>query len=373
MNNTGRIIIFLFIFLSIYIGAHYYIARSIIAAYKHKFSGPHKIRRILIFSSGFIVLGLPLIIWRFFYREPFMYSYKYVGYIWMGFLMIAICFFIFKDIIRLIIPKARHKNTSLTTYALIATFVAAIYGAFNEKNVLIKRIDLKIPKLQKELKIVQLTDLHLLDIKRQDWLREIVIKVNDEKPDFIFITGDLIDGDVCKAGYCEILKSFKSKYGTYAISGNHEYYAGLENFIEASQAGNFKIVKNECIVHKESGIAISGIDDSESYVHMGIKNNVKKILAKCPSDIPNIFLSHRPENFNEANGLTSLQLSGHTHGGQLIPGSILIYLLYKYPYGLYEKNNSYVYTSSGTGGWGPPMRILTNSEIVVFNLKPAIQ
>jgi uncharacterized protein len=215
-----------------------------------------------------------------------------------------------------------------------------------------------------------LSDLHLDFLKSDKWLKDIINKTNNINPDLIVITGDLIDNDLSKIQqFCESLKKLKSKYGVYAVTGNHEFYVGINEFIKVAQHSNIKVLRNEKETISDS-IELIGIDDNTGKRFSEIGSDLKTALKNCDLKKPIILLSHQPDIFSEAvkNGV-DLQLSGHTHAGQIPPMDLIVKFYFKYPYGLYHRNLSYLYTTSGTGIWGPPMRLFSRSEIVKIILK----
>ena len=194
-------------------------------------------------------------------------------------------------------------------------------------------------------------------------------------PDLIVITGDLIDTDICRLdGFCEILRGLKAKYGVYAVTGNHEYYTGIPLFMKIAANSNIEVLRNTNVLIA-GVIELAGIDDAheaEQFENISPKENLESALPKVDFRKPVILLSHQPDVFDLARDMgVSLQLSGHTHAGQLPPFDLLVQILFEYPFGLYKRGTSYLYTSCGAGFWGPPMRLFTKSEIVKFILIPA--
>lgn len=217
----------------------------------------------------------------------------------------------------------------------------------------------------KGFKIVHLSDLHLGTISKEKWLEQVVEKVNSLEPDLIVITGDLIDSDINGVEkLVDPLKKLNSRYGVFSVTGNHEFYAGLDRFYELAKKTGIKILKNEKYVLNEH-LEIVGIDDDTNRRFKRENYNPDELFKKIESQKFTIFLSHKPKYFESAvSAGVDLQLSGHTHAGQIPPMDLIVYLTFKYPYGLYKLRDSYLYTTSGTSVWGPPMRLFSFSEIV---------
>ena len=158
----------------------------------------------------------------------------------------------------------------------------------------------------------------------------------------------------------------------FAVPGNHEFYSGIENFLNFARMANIQVLRNENVTIAD-GIQIIGIDDKAGKMISGRDVDLRSAALDCNFNNPVILLSHRPTNFEESAGIgVDLQLSGHTHAGQIPPMDLIVRLVYKYPYGLYKYKSAFIYTTCGTGIWGPPMRLFSQSEIVKIDLVPNI-
>jgi hypothetical protein len=211
--------------------------------------------------------------------------------------------------------------------------------------------------------IVQLSDVHVGTIRNSGFLTELVRRTNELKPDIVMITGDLIDG----SGPVDIhtfapLNSLKSK--TFFTTGNHERYHGVEETLAVLEKSNIDVLRNEVTEYK--GVQIVGLDDPDQEFGTSIPA-LKSI--KINQSKPAIMMLHRPVGLEEAHDAgIDLQLSGHTHNGQIFPLNLLVKPFFPRINGLYEYKGTYLYTSPGTGTWGPPMRLGSRSEITVIHL-----
>lgn len=241
---------------------------------------------------------------------------------------------------------------------LLPTFGAiAIYSLVNVWFVNVNKI--KITK-GKKLRIVHLSDLHLGPILREDFLENIVNKVNSLNPDMVCITGDIIED----AGWFTELKTFdKIKSPVYAVLGNHDMHSTVNEKLDLLKATKVKVLRNENEVC--CGVNIIGIDELIPF-----RWRVKRVLNRAyDKEKLNILLTHEPITFRLIkNYPIDLQLAGHTHGGQIFPFSFVIRLFYPVYKGLYQKNGQYIHVSQGTGFWGPPMRLLTKNEITLIDV-----
>ena len=294
-----------------------------------------------------------------------------IGASWFGIMFSAFTIFVIKFILRLIFKK--HDKT-LTISAIALTVILVISSMFiSLYGLRVREIELRYKNLPPELDgvtIVQLSDLHLSSITSEKWFANVIEKTNALNPDIVVITGDLMDSNICNyENYCNIIKKIKAKKGVFAVPGNHEYYAGFENFMKIQEKSNVRILVNENFRITEE-LFIAGIDDLTGKRTLNREPDIKEALKDISPGAFIILLSHRPEYFDEAveEGI-QLVLAGHTHAGQIFPNDLFIRFYMKYHYGLYKRESSYLYTTSGTGTWGPPMRLFTRSEIVKITLR----
>jgi predicted MPP superfamily phosphohydrolase len=317
--------------------------------------------------------------------EVFSQIMSYIGYIWLGVLFLFISVSVGLDIYRLIIYSCGlvlKKDLAYLSlgvkYAffvpLIVSSAVAVYGYFEARNVRTETVLIKSPKIPPEagrLRIVQISDVHLGLIVREERLKRIVNEVIKAKPDILVSTGDLVDGQINNlAGLAEILRNINARYGKYAITGNHEFYAGLAQAIEFTRKAGFQVLRGEGVVI-EGLINIVGVDDLQIKGLSHLKDiSEAELLSGIANGKFTVLLKHRPLVDKSATGLFDLQLSGHVHKGQIFPFS-LITALYYYPVqtGFAElPSNSYLYVSRGSGTWGPPIRFLSPPEITVIDL-----
>lgn len=254
------------------------------------------------------------------------------------------------------------------------------YGFYRALHkVEIKNIAIPIPDLHPELvgfKIVQISDIHIGPTIKKDFLESIVRRINELNPDFVAITGDLVDGSVHKLkDHISPLGDLKSKYGCYFVTGNHEYYSGVLSWLpEIRNLGiNVLLNQNEIIRHGNAKLLVAGVTDYKAHsIIPSHASDPNKAISSEEDSHFKVLLAHQPNSiFEGTKAGFDLQLSGHTHGGQYFPGNFLIHLFQKFVAGLYKHENTWLYVSSGTGYWGPPLRIGAPAEITVISLKQA--
>ncbi len=258
----------------------------------------------------------------------------------------------------------------LAAAVLGSTALLAIWAIVNNhQRPVVTSLGLHFPHRFAPVRIVQLTDIHLNGIKSPEWVQRIVDQVNQLKPDIIVFTGDLID--VTRSAiqpHIDILNTLQAPH-KLAISGNHDFYTGYDEFKFILDAIGFDLIDNRLV--QIGDIQFVGVPDVESKRFMGMKSIIGQVMEARNPALLTIVLDHRPDHFRRNVGLgANLQLSGHTHWGQLPPFGILVRLRYRYAAGLKHFRESWIYTSRGTGTWGPPMRLFTRSEVVVLDLAP---
>lgn len=258
----------------------------------------------------------------------------------------------------------------LVIFSIIFAIAYSAWGAWNAYNPRIRNITVEIKNLPSawvDKKAVQISDIHLGHIYGKKFLRNIINKVNSQKPDIVFITGDLFDGmDGELGGLVSPLGKIQASGEIYFITGNHETYLGVDRSVSALKGTPIKFLDDEMITI--DGMQILGI----SYPAPSEKKNLSQTLEKITefnSQKPSILLHHHPNMAEEAKKLgINLQLAGHTHRGQIFPFQLITYLINgRYHNGLTKEGDFSIYTSSGTGTWGPMMRTSGRSEIVVLN------
>ncbi len=221
------------------------------------------------------------------------------------------------------------------------------------------------------LRIVQISDVHLGAILGREFAESIVDSVNALEPDLIAITGDLVDGPVARmGGEAQPFSRLRARYGVYFVTGNHDHYSGADPWVELVRSLGIRVLRNErvSIEHGGDSFDLAGIDDYRGG-YGGTTSDLEKALVGRDPLRPLVLLAHDPSSFRAAarEGV-DLQLSGHTHGGQIWPFRYLVRLAVPWVAGLYARAESQLYVSRGTGFWGPPMRLFEPAEITELTL-----
>jgi len=314
----------------------------------------------------------------------------YIGYTWLGVLFLFSSYLFVFDIYHILISAGRlisHKDLSFLVLPvrtafflpLVLSLLTSLYGYFEARNIRTEHIEIKtnkIPEAVGRLRIVQISDVHLGLIVREERLKRILDIVKKADPDIFVETGDLVDGEVCRLnGLSNMLKDINPRAGKYAITGNHEFYAGFEQAKCFIRDSGFTLLRGEGV----SGVInIVGVDDPAAR-GFGIEKKIDEnvLLSGLPREKFTLFLKHRPLVDQKAVGLFDLQLSGHVHKGQIFPFTILTWLYYPVLSGFANVGDgSYLYESRGAGTWGPPIRVLAPPEVAVIDLvyaEPSVQ
>ena len=310
----------------------------------------------------------------------------YVGYTWMGILALFFCTSIVIDLLRflvylggLISQRDFSSITHLTPYYFFAPLLLSIlittYGYFEARNIHTERVTIKTAKIPPEigqLKIVQISDIHLGVLVGEERLKKILEEVKKANPDILVSTGDLVDGEMCNIeGLIRLLKEVNPRYGKFAVTGNHEFYAGMDKALDFTRNAGFTVLRGEERTVAGGG-NVAGVDDPAGKP-FGVHNqrSEKKLLSSLPPGNFTLFLKHRPVVNKDAVGFFDLQLSGHAHKGQIFPFSLITRLYYPIDEGYIKlESGSYLCVSKGAGTWGPPIRFMAPPDIVVIELIP---
>ena len=262
----------------------------------------------------------------------------------------------------------RFKTGRLVA-SLAIPFVVVVLGAVNHRILRVREYRVEIPRRSApagEMTIVFMSDLHFRGLVPNRLLDELADKVNAQKPDLILLGGDLLEGDRRNEDtgrYERALRRMSSRYGVFAVPGNHEGYrgAGLGGFLERS---GIRLLQDETVAIDDS-LVVAGRRDARSRS----RQSVAELLKSARPDRPVLLLVHRPTGFDEARALgVDVQLSGHTHHGQIFPVNIVTALQYDLSWGHLERGGAHLFVTSGVQGWGPPVRTVGASEIMVIHL-----
>jgi hypothetical protein len=294
----------------------------------------------------------------------------------IGVIFLLFCTAIIYDILRVLLkitPLKENRRAffkrSLDISSVVFASSLTARSIYEARHVVLEKVAIKIPNLQKSYKILQLSDIHIGGLIDASFIRDIVQRVNACEPDLVVITGDLVDIDIRKAkDALEEFKNLHSKYGTFFIVGNHEYFHNIEAIIKRVKELNIRVLENENIYigEKGKGFNLAGVYDLFGYRTHSFIPDIKKALKSRELNSPTVLLAHQPKFLEEIKDTQKIDLvlSGHTHGGQLLPFKLLVKLQQPYISGLHQHTPvTQIYINKGTGFWGPPMRLGASAEI----------
>jgi predicted MPP superfamily phosphohydrolase len=252
-----------------------------------------------------------------------------------------------------------------------ATVLLLIAGHINTLTPRIRTLDITLPKKMpglKMLNIVVASDIHLGTLVGRARLERIVAKINELRPDLVLFPGDIVDEDlapVIRQNMGESLTKLKARWGVFAITGNHEYIGGVEEACRYLEDHGVTLLRDAVIRVNDSLTLVGREDRSISRMSGKKRKPLAELMAPVDRDNPVILMDHQPFQLEdgESNGI-DLQLSGHTHHGQLWPLNFVTEMVYELSWGYKKKNGTHIYVSCGVGTWGPPVRLGNRPEIV---------
>lgn len=363
---------FLSVAFSIYGAMHLYTLSKVWLAFPHSME-----LGFALVLGGFVMTLSPLILWQL-SRQNLLVApavTSWVTYVWMGFLFLFCCTALIGDLGHMLVSILGFRwplNTAidLLTYTLL-TIALLVTGFIAARQIQVEEINITTPKLSPSVgrvTIAQISDLHLGVMLGDEFLQRVITRLREIQPDIVVATGDVIDGqgdDLVKLA--KRFLTFQPAKGAFAVTGNHEYFAGLESSLGFLRNAGFTVLRGESAA--AGGIVLVGVDDhtAGAALHQEMKLDTQQAFASVSTDDFVILLKHQP--VIDAKTPFDLQLSGHTHGGQIFPFGFLPWLTYGVRTGLTQlADGRLLYVSRGTGTWGPPIRLFAAPEITLITI-----
>lgn len=338
-----------------------------------------------LYISVFVILSSSYLIVRIFGKVmPLAIgdTLALIGGFWFAAMLYFILFALFFDLARLIgntlhlFPPVIVNNfpkVKLISFliAVVVTITLLIYGYFNAMNPRITKLEFNVNKkvigLDK-LHLVYASDIHLGHVIGRKSIQNIVSKINSFNPDLVLFPGDVVDEElypVVDKNLGEVFNQLNPPYGVYAVTGNHEYIGGVANAVEYLSQFGIKFLRDE-VININDQFYIAGREDvSLNSFTTGKRKPLKEMVNGINKNLPLILMDHQPINLTEAvENEVDLQISGHTHHGQMWPLNYITKNVFKLSWGFRTIGNSHFYVSSGAGTWGPRVRIGNHPEIV---------
>ncbi|MGB7846534.1 MAG: metallophosphoesterase [Candidatus Acidiferrum sp.] len=366
-----RIAVAVAIIQSILLLAHWFVYETWIVFWGTSGGSQLTILRAVLSLLSVSFVAATLLAHRYF-NGPVKFFYKLAS-VWLGafnFLFGAACLcWVAFSIVRLTGLTVSRQDIAGTFFAL--AMVVTLFGIANAAAIRVKRVTVKLPGLPASWRgrvAALVTDAHLGHIKGYRFLTRLVGMLRQLKADVVFISGDLFDGTkVDPHRLVAPWKQLSPRFGSYFVTGNHEVFSDPAKYLQAIEDSGIRVLHNEKV--NLDGLQVVGVPYSEA----GDAKRFQSILenAELDREHASVLLTHVPQGLPiaEKEGI-SLQLSGHTHGGQMFPFTWFTWRIFgEYTYGLKKFGELFVYTSSGAGTWGPPMRVCTQPEIVLISFE----
>jgi uncharacterized protein len=376
--------VFLLVILSVGIGGHAYLAQALAIA--PEWSAP--VRNALIAAIG---AGLAATLARIFLRSRSDVAASRVlswgAYVWLGVAFLLLTSTLATSAVFALLGAASADPPDPVVVARARAFavggIAFVLAGVGLRQGLappvVQRVEIALARWPQALdgfRIVQISDVHIGPLLDGRFAAAVAERVNALAPDVVAVTGDLVDGSVARIGaQVEPFRSLRARHGVYFVTGNHDFYSGADSWVARVREFGWRALRNErvSIGAGDAAFDLAGVDDVHGrLVEAGAGEDVARALAGRDAARPVVLLAHDPSTFHRASQHgVDLQLSGHTHGGQIWPFRYLVRLSVPWVAGLYRRGASTLYVSRGTGFWGPPMRIAAPSEITEIVLRRA--
>jgi uncharacterized protein len=366
----ARLIIFVGLVQSVLILGHFFIYETWVDLWGPRGSGLLALR-VALGVLCFSFVAATALAFRF--SNAFVRGFYRLAATWLGllnFLIWAACLsWVTYGLGRLAGWRAGGRPVVLSF--LLLALVAVVYGLVNAQRIQTKRLSLRLPNLPAAWRgriAALVSDLHLGNVHDDAFSRRIVRLLSRERPNIVFIAGDLYDG--ARANLRRLVEPWSALVapdGAYFVGGNHEEFSRDANYLEAVESAGIRVLNNEKVV--VDGMQIVGVHHQATTSGRRFEAILRE--TKLDPNCASILLVHSPHRLQIAEGAgISLQLSGHTHRGQMVPVRWIVERIFgPFAYGLHRFGRMMVYTSSGAGTWGPPMRVGTNSEIVLIRFE----
>lgn len=366
------------VFFCIYGWGNYYVIRRFLAVLPGFLEPFRTYILIAMVAAGIAYIAAKMYLVR--YSSTFYDIVLWIGSLWFAVLLYSLLFLIAIDLYRFarwIVRYLSHNTGSLPLipaniiFVLWVVIVAGVilYGFFNAQNIKTKFISLTIPSAANAggtVKVMYFSDMHATPVNDGRVLDKVIRISQEQKPDILLMGGDIVDdrsNQLNRIGVDKKFHEFYAPLGMYTCPGNHEYITGKEDTFSFLTKNNVHVL-SDSVVTIPHLFQIIGRDDSRK-----TRKQLSELRAKANENLPIILLDHQPFHLEEAEkeGI-ALQLSGHTHHGQMFPFNFITKMVYEVSWGYKEKGSTKYYVSSGAGTWGPPIRIGSDSEVIIFTI-----
>ncbi|MEX2206875.1 MAG: metallophosphoesterase [Myxococcota bacterium] len=390
MSTAGRLlagIAFLTIALTVLLGGHAYLAQRLVF-------DPEVASPLRGFALGLIGLGLATLVAQPIAERVIAPPWnRIVGWpasLWMGIAFLLLITLAASDLLRFLaggvayaaggaLPDAASSARGLAAITAavvgVAGLLALVSGLRPPRLVRIEIPLARWPRALDGFRIAQISDIHIGPLRDRRFSRHLTERVNALAPDLTCVTGDLVDGSArLLADEVTPFGELRARHGVYFVTGNHDHYSGANDWVGVIEKLGLVPLRNRHVTVRCEGASfvLAGVDDHRGGFGDGQREDLPQALAGVDPAQPVVLLAHDPSTFKRASHSgVDLQLSGHTHGGQIWPFRWLVRLATPFVAGRYTRNGAELYVSRGTGFWGPPMRLFAPAEITEITLRRA--
>jgi len=388
MSSAGRILagsVFLAIVLAVLLGGHAYLAQRLV--YDPEVAAPVRGLALALIGLGLVSLVAQPIAERVI-RPPWNRLVGWPASLWMGTAFLLLVTLAASDLLRFLaggvayaaggaLPDATSSaRAQAATTLLVVLFAGAFALVSGLRPPRLVRVEIALARWPKALdgfRIAQISDIHIGPLRDRRFSRHLTERVNALAPDLICVTGDLVDGSArLLADEVAPFGELHARNGVYFVTGNHDHYSGANAWVGVIEKLGLVPLRNRHVTVRCDGASfvLAGVDDHRGGFGDGQREDLPRALAGLDSALPVVLLAHDPATFKRASRSgVDLQLSGHTHGGQIWPFRWLVRLAVPFVAGRYTRNDAELYVSRGTGFWGPPMRLFSPAEITELTLR----
>ncbi len=383
MKNTIAFFGFLAAFVTLYGLLNFYFYRKVT-----QYFSPDPAARVLLALFLLLMVFAPFIVnfsAKAELRSVALVS-AYTGYIWMGAVFLFFCVhllfdaaFVARWVFQLLsgsLPSALFdKRGPVLALSAVIVSAAVLWGFLEARDIRVDHIHLtsgKLPPGHRVIRVAQVSDLHFGVISGKRFAGRVVGMLEEIDADMIVSTGDMIDrGLPDPVAVAAVFNTLDPPMGKYGVAGNHEFYAGIDDATGFHEMAGFTLLRNEA-TRVSDHLTLAGIDDPAGFRRGDVQEFSRKdLFGGIPGDHFAILLKHQPRPAAGRGAGVDLQLSGHTHKGQIFPFNLVVGLVYPYVSGLHRlEDGAKIYVNRGTGFWGPPIRLFAPPEITVVHVGP---
>lgn len=339
---------------------------------------PFRVRRGILLFTDMATLSLPFVLYSGEQLSPWLVkTLQAIGFCWAAVVACLLPFALISEPAYWILKRTRPDllpRVGRTIFAVIAMMLALmlVLGLINARSSRIRDLELILPgngATQNDLNIVAFSDLHAGKLVGRAWVASVVEKVNALSPDAILLVGDILDDrDIERSGIVPELRNLRAPLGVFAVLGNHEYYLDQDWSAKTLQSAGIVVLRDEAVVLDDK-LVLAGRRDAAARWVGERRLPLNQILSASPM-LPVLLMDHTPRKLEDAaDAGVALQLSGHTHNGQLFPFNLIVEMLFEKAWGEFQIGPTKYYVSCGVGVWGPPVRTSSVPEILRIKLR----